>query len=91
VPAVACTIVETLTGRQLRIGNQVMRHFGAVPWRFDAKAYQAAVARATPRFALTSPDVYAPQDEALTTAMPTPRLGDCRESLADELLQDLAP
>lgn len=75
----------------LRIGNHVMREFGAVPWRFDAKEYLAAVARAPrPGFALTGPDVYASWDEALTAAMRVHDLAIAEESLADELLQDLA-
>ncbi|SDF60316.1 TIGR02679 family protein [Bradyrhizobium brasilense] len=75
----------------LRIGNHVMREFGAVPWRFDAKEYLVAVARApSPDFALTGPDVHASWDEALTAAMRTHGLAIAEESLADELLQDLA-
>lgn len=75
----------------LRIGNHVMREFGAVPWRFDAKEYLAAVTRAPrPGFALTGAEVDASWDEALTIAMRTHGLAIAEESLADELLQDLA-
>jgi uncharacterized protein (TIGR02679 family) len=75
----------------LRIGNHVVREFGAVPWRFDAKEYLAAVARAPrPGFALTGLEVHASWDEALTAAMRTHGLAIAEESLADELLQDLA-
>ena len=75
----------------LRIGSHVIREFGAVPWRFDAKEYLAAVARAPrPGFALTGPEVHASWDEALTAAMRTHGLAIAEESLADELLQDLA-
>jgi uncharacterized protein (TIGR02679 family) len=75
----------------LRISNHVIRAFGAVPWRFDAKEYLAAVAHAPrPGFALTGPEVDASWDEALTTAMRVHGLAIAEESLADELLQDLA-
>jgi uncharacterized protein (TIGR02679 family) len=75
----------------LRIGNHVVREFGAVPWRFKAKEYLAAVARAPrPGFALTGPEVDASWDEALTASMRTHGLAIAEESLADELLQDLA-
>jgi uncharacterized protein (TIGR02679 family) len=74
----------------LRIGNHVMREFGAVPWRFDAKEYLAAVERAPrPGFALTGLEVHASWDEALTATMRTHGLAIAEESLADELLQDL--
>ena len=64
----------------LRIGNHVMREFGAVPWRFDAKEYLTAVARAPrPGFALTGPEVYASWDEALTAAMRADDLAMRRE------------
>jgi uncharacterized protein (TIGR02679 family) len=75
----------------LRIGNHVMREFGAVPWRFDVKEYLAAVASAPrPGFGLTGLEVHASWDEALTAAMRTHGLAIAEESLADELLQDLA-
>ncbi|PPQ19413.1 TIGR02679 family protein [Bradyrhizobium sp. AC87j1] len=75
----------------LRIGNHVMREFGAVPWRFDVKEYLAVVARAPrPGFSLTGLEVHASWDEALTAAMRTHGLAIAEESLADELLQDLA-
>jgi uncharacterized protein (TIGR02679 family) len=75
----------------LRIANHVMREFGAVPWRFDANEYLAAVARAPrPGFGLTGLEVLASWDEALTAAMRFHGLAIAEESLADELLQDLA-
>ena len=75
----------------LRIGNHVMREFGAVPWRFDAKEYLAAVARAPrPGYALRGLEVYASWDEDLTEAMRVHGLVIAEESRADELLQDLA-
>jgi Protein of unknown function C-terminus (DUF2399) len=75
----------------LRIGNHVISEFGAEPWRFDAKEYLAAVARAPrPGFALTGPEVHASWDEALTASMRIHALAIAEESLADELLKDLA-
>jgi uncharacterized protein (TIGR02679 family) len=75
----------------LRIGNHVMREFGALPWRFDAKEYLAAVDRAPrPGLALSGRDVCASWDEELTEAMRVHGLAIAEESLADDLLQDLA-
>ena len=75
----------------LRIANHVLREFGALPWRFDTKDYLAAVARAPrPGFALSGLEVYASWDEALTAAMRTHGLSIAEESVAEELLQDLA-
>lgn len=75
----------------LRIANHVIREFGAVPWRFDAKEYVAAVARAPrPGFALAGLEVHASWDDALTASMRTHGLAIAEESLTDDLLQDLA-
>ncbi|GEC56678.1 uncharacterized protein (TIGR02679 family) [Bradyrhizobium japonicum] len=75
----------------LRIANHVIREFGAVPWRFEAKEYEAAVARAPrPGFALAGLEVHALWDDALTASMRTHGLAIAEESLTDDLLQDLA-
>jgi len=74
----------------LRIGNYVMREFGALPWRFDAGNYLAAVARAPrPGLPLGDHDAEASWDEALTAAMREHQLSIAEESLAETLLEDL--
>jgi uncharacterized protein (TIGR02679 family) len=74
----------------LRIGNYVIREYGALPWRFDASEYLTAVARAPrPGLALAGPEVGASWDESLTAAMRVHQLAIAEESLADELLKDL--
>jgi uncharacterized protein (TIGR02679 family) len=74
----------------VRIGNYVMREYGARPWRFDVANYLAAVAQAPrPGLALAGPEVRAWWDEALTVAMQEHQLSIAEESLADVLLPDL--
>lgn len=74
----------------VRIGNYVMRECGALPWRFDAAAYLAAVAQAPrPGLALAGLEAKASWDEGLTIAMQEHQLSIAEESLADELLEDL--
>jgi uncharacterized protein (TIGR02679 family) len=74
----------------IRIGNYVMREYGARPWRFNVADYLAAVAQAPrPGLALTGPEVMASWDSALTAAMQEHQLSIAEESLSDVLLQDL--
>lgn len=74
----------------VRIGNYVIREYGALPWRFDANEYLAGVAQAPrPGLALAGPEVEASWDDALTVAMRVHQLAIAEESLADGLLQDL--
>jgi uncharacterized protein (TIGR02679 family) len=74
----------------VRIGNYVMREFGAQPWRFGADDYLAAVVSAPrPGLPLGAPEAEASWDVALTSAMRTHQLSIAEESLADPLLQDL--
>jgi uncharacterized protein (TIGR02679 family) len=74
----------------IRIGNYVMREYGARSWRFDVADYLAAVAQAPrPGLALAGPEVSASWDDALTVAMQEHRLSIAEESLSDVLLQDL--
>jgi uncharacterized protein (TIGR02679 family) len=74
----------------VRIGNYVIREYGALPWRFDANEYLTAVARAPrPGLALAGSEVEASWDEGLAAAMRVHQLAIAEESLADELLQDL--
>lgn len=74
----------------MRIGNYVMREYGARPWRFEAADYLAAVAQAPrPGLALTGPQANASWDDALTAGMQEHQLSIAEESLADVLLQDL--
>jgi uncharacterized protein (TIGR02679 family) len=74
----------------IRIGNHVMREYGARPWRFGVVDYLAAVAQSPrPGLALTGPEVMASWDGALTAAMQEHQLSIAEESLSDVLLQDL--
>jgi uncharacterized protein (TIGR02679 family) len=74
----------------LRIGNHVVREYGAFPWRFGAAEYAAAVQSAPrPGRLLEGSGVVASWDEALAPAMRTHRLSIAEESLAGPLLQDL--
>ena len=74
----------------LRIGNHVMREFGAQPWRFGVVEYAAAV-RAAPRpgHRLEGAEAIAAWDAALAPAMRTHRLAIAEEGVAASLLQDL--
>jgi uncharacterized protein (TIGR02679 family) len=74
----------------LRIGNHVMREYGARPWRFGALEYTAAVRSAPlPGHPLGGAEVIASWDEALAPAMQTYQLTIAEESVAASLLQDL--
>ncbi len=74
----------------LRIGNHVMREYGARPWRFGAAEYTAAIPSAPrPGRPLEGPEVVASWDEALGPAMQKHQLSIAEESLAASLLQDL--
>jgi uncharacterized protein (TIGR02679 family) len=74
----------------LRIGNHVMREYGAQPWRFGAVDYTAAVQAAPrPGHRLTGPEVIASWDEAVASAMQTHQLAIAEEAVAASLLQDL--
>jgi uncharacterized protein (TIGR02679 family) len=74
----------------VRIGNYMMREYGARPWRFHAADYLAAVAQAPrPGLALSGPETSASWDGALTVAMQEHQLSIAEESLSDLLLQDL--
>ncbi len=75
----------------LRIGNYVMRRFGATPWRFSAADYEAAVAAAPrPGSALPGKDAEAVWDDRLGVVMRTHGLAIAEESLAASLIEDLA-
>ena len=74
----------------VHIANHVMRIHGAMPWRFDAAAYEAAVADAArPGHRLAGAPVAASWDAALAPAMQAHGLAIAEESLAADLLQDL--
>ena len=74
----------------LRIGNHVMRKYGARPWRFGTTDYLVAV-QAAPRLGwqLTGPEADASWDEALSQAMRQHRLPISEEGMASTLLPDL--
>jgi len=75
----------------LRIGNHVMREYGARPWRFGAADYEAAVQSIANREpTLTENPVIAEWDEALTALMQQHRISISEEALAATLLPDLA-
>ena len=74
----------------LRIGNYVMREFGAEPWRFDVTDYIAAArAVANPGHLLQGKTTEAAWDMALASAMQQHRLAIAEEAVAPSLLQDL--
>jgi uncharacterized protein (TIGR02679 family) len=74
----------------LQIGNHLMRHHGARPWRFGAADYAAAVALATgPGHALTGTAVAASWDAALAPAMQEKGWAIAEEAVAAALLADL--
>ena len=74
----------------LRIGNHVIREYGARPWRFGADEYTTAVQSAPrPGRRLEGPEAVASWDEALAPAMRTHQLSIAEESLACLLLEDL--
>ena len=74
----------------LRIGNHVVREYGALPWRFSAADYAAAIEGAPrPGRPLRGPEVDASWDIALSAAMRTHQLTIAEESVAASLLQDL--
>jgi uncharacterized protein (TIGR02679 family) len=75
----------------LGIANFVMRTWPAMPWRFGASDYQAAVSCA-PRSArdLSDASVLASWDESLTKAMQDWGLAVAEEGVVAALLEDLA-
>jgi uncharacterized protein (TIGR02679 family) len=74
----------------LRIGNHVMREYGAKPWRFGTADYLAAVRTApSPTHSLGGKAVEASWDEKLAPAMREYSIAIAEEALADSLLQDL--
>jgi len=74
----------------VRIGNHVMREYGARPWRFGAADYEAAVQSIASREpTLPENPVVALWDEALTAMMQQHRISIAEEALAATLLPDL--
>ncbi len=75
----------------LRIGNWVMRRFGAQPWRFSSQDYLAAAADAEDRSRTLGADRFdADWDAALAAAMHLRGKAIDEEAVADSLLADLA-
>lgn len=75
----------------LRIGNHVLRTYGAVPWRFGTCDYVAAIESAPrPGQSLGDPAIAASWDSRLMAMMQTHQLAIAEESVADSLLADLA-
>jgi uncharacterized protein (TIGR02679 family) len=74
----------------LRIGNHMIREYGAQPWHFTAADYVAAV-QVSPRPGLRLDDApaLASWDPELTSAMQDHQLAIAEESVADSLLRDL--
>jgi uncharacterized protein (TIGR02679 family) len=74
----------------LRIGNHVMREYGARPWHFGVSEYTAAVQSGPrPGHPLRGAEVLASWDEALSAMMRAHQLAIAEESVAASLLQDL--
>lgn len=75
----------------LRIGNFVMRIWPALPWRFRADDYEAAVTRAPHVLRdLSDAPVAASWDDSLTAAMRNRGLAIAEEAVVATLLEDLA-
>jgi uncharacterized protein (TIGR02679 family) len=74
----------------LRIGNHVIRQYGALAWRFRVEDYVAAI-QSTPRPGrqLEGPESDASWDESLAPAMQAHRQAIEEERVADRLLCDL--
>ncbi len=72
----------------IRIAGAVMQRSGAVPWRFDAAAYEAA--RSGPSSDLVGSIPTTPWDPALRAAMDMHRRAVHEEAIIDVLLADLA-
>jgi uncharacterized protein (TIGR02679 family) len=74
----------------LRIGNYIMREYGARPWRFGAVDYLAAV-KVTPRpgHHLRGVEAIASWDAELTPVMKEYQLAIDEEGIAASLLKDL--
>ena len=76
----------------LRIGNHVMRRFGARPWRYGARDYAAAVRQASGSpHPLAGDPVDASWDGELTPTMRDTGISVAEEASASMLLRDLAP
>lgn len=74
----------------LRIGNHVMREYGARPWRFGAADYSAAVRTAPrPGHRLEGAEALASWDAELGSAMKEHQLAIAEEGVAASLLEDL--
>jgi uncharacterized protein (TIGR02679 family) len=74
----------------LRIGNHVMRGYGATPWRFGAADYAAAIGKASnDRHALRGKPAEALWDGALAATMSRHGAAIAEESVAELLLLDL--
>jgi uncharacterized protein (TIGR02679 family) len=74
----------------VRIGNYVVREYGARPWRFGATDYVDAVQAAPAlELRLEGPEANASWDEALAPAMRNHRLPIPEEGVARKLLPDL--
>lgn len=76
----------------LQIGNEVMRAWKAIPWRFSAKDYEASLSnQAYLRYRLDGAAVRASWDEALAPMMQRCDTAIAEEAVAEALLQDLDP
>jgi uncharacterized protein (TIGR02679 family) len=74
----------------LRIGNYVMREYGARPWRFGAEDYSLAVQTAPrPGHRLEGAEVLASWDAGLAPVMQDHQLAIAEEGVAGSLLEDL--
>jgi uncharacterized protein (TIGR02679 family) len=72
----------------VRIAGAVIGRSGALPWRFDAAAYEAARSRASSD--LIGSVAATPWDPALHAAMITHRRAVHEEAILDVLLADLS-
>jgi uncharacterized protein (TIGR02679 family) len=74
----------------IRIGNHVIREYGAQPWRFCEADYEAAIQMVSgPGLDLTEKTIHALWDTALSVAMQQRGIAIAEEALAASLLRDL--
>ncbi|WP_426197681.1 TIGR02679 family protein [Massilia sp. DWR3-1-1] len=73
----------------IAIGNLMMRHFGAQPWRFGARDYETVVERSVAGRALGASNIEADWDDKLGSAMRKKGGTIDEEAVAADLLSDL--
>lgn len=73
----------------IRVGNVLVDRFGARPWMYHQKDYEAALDSVARKADLIGTEVEARWDPSLATTMDTSRVAIYEEQLIDALLSDL--